>query len=92
MPTDTKQNLVRSDADAVILKRIYDLADEIYALACPLDRPQHRNHISDAARLIQWLVADVQDHSDPETQDAIKTLAEALAKVKLTGPTKLYAD
>ena len=86
------QNLVRSDDDLIALRRISALAAEVADLAAPLDKPQHRNGIYNAAKLIQWLVCDVEDYGDPETQAAIKALIKALDEVKPTGLTKIYAD
>ncbi len=53
------------------------LADQIYAFAAPLDKPE-RHRISDAAKLIRWLIFDQQTPGDTEALAAIVKLRESV--------------
>lgn len=60
------------------LKRIYGLAERILVEAATLNKSEGRHPISDAATLICWLVALVDDPDDEESNKAARDLLDAL--------------
>lgn len=55
------------------LTKISDLADQIYALAAPLDKhPRHA--LSNAAKFIRWTCYDYAHPGDPDAAKALASL------------------
>lgn len=72
------RGLLTEDEKASLAK-IEKLAEEIYALAAPLDKyPRHR--LSNAAQYIRWIAYAYQNPNDQEALEAISKLGPALAE------------